>query len=63
MGTLRSTTDHTGMVVNGITLGQPVQDVDDDGEPLGEYGWDDGRLPTGEIDDAGVITVDETELM
>jgi YD repeat-containing protein len=62
MGTLRSATDHTGMVVNGITLGQPVQDVDDDGEPFG-YRWDDGRLPTGEIDESGVITVDETELM
>jgi hypothetical protein len=63
MGTLRSATDHSGMVVNGITLGQPAQDMDDDGQPFGEYKWDDSRLPTGEIDDAGVITVDETELI
>jgi hypothetical protein len=63
MGTLRSMTDHASMVVNGITLGQPAQDIDDYGKPFGEYRWDDGRLPSGEIDDAGVITVDETELM
>jgi len=54
MGTLRSLTDHTGMVVNGITLGSPVE-LDDDPST---YEWDDHRIPSGTIDADGVITVD-----
>lgn len=61
MGTLRSEFDHAGMTVNGITLGQAARDVDDDGEPIGEYRWDDSRLPTGELSEDGTITVDELE--
>lgn len=61
MGTLRSTTDHSGLTVNGVTLGDPAQDMDDDGEPFGEYRWDDSRLPNGVIEDDGTITVDEQE--
>jgi hypothetical protein len=61
MGTLRSTTDHTGMVVNKITLGDPVRDVDADGQPVGEYRWDDSRLPNGVIEDDGSVTLDETD--
>jgi hypothetical protein len=61
MGTLRSTADHSGMVVNGITLGQPARGVDDNGEPVGEYRWDDSRLPDGVISDSGDITVDEVD--
>jgi hypothetical protein len=63
MGTLRSATDHTGMVVNGITLGEAARDVDEDEQPTGDYRWDDSRLPRGSINKAGVITVDETEMM
>jgi hypothetical protein len=62
MGTLRSMTDHSGMMVNGITLGQPAQDIDDNGEPVGEYRWDDSRLPDGVIDDGGEITMDEVDV-
>ena len=63
MGTLRSMSDHTGLVVNSITLGQPARDTDDNGEPLldGEYRWDDSRLPNGVIQDDGTITIDEPE--
>jgi hypothetical protein len=61
MGTLRSMTDHSGMVVNGITLGEPARDMDDNDEPVGEYRWDDSRLPNGVISDSGEITVDEED--
>jgi hypothetical protein len=61
MGTLRSKTDHTGKVVNGITLGDPARDVDNNDEPVGEYRWDDSRLPNGVIEDDGTITLDETD--
>jgi hypothetical protein len=63
MGTLRSTTDHTGLQVNGVTLGQPARDTDDDGDPLpdSEYRWDDSRLPSGTLDEHGEITLDELE--
>jgi hypothetical protein len=61
MGTLRSTTDHSGMMVNGITLGHPARDFDNNDEPCGEYRWDDSRLPHGVIDDSGEITLDEVD--
>jgi hypothetical protein len=65
MGTLRSMTDHTGMAVNGLTLGEAVRNLDEDGEALSdsEYRWDDSRLPNGEITSDGEIIVDETELI
>ena len=55
MGTLRSLTDHSGMSVNGVTLGDPVE-LDDD---PATFEWDDSRLPNGEIDEEGSITIDE----
>jgi hypothetical protein len=61
MGTLRSATDHTGLMVNGVTLGQPARDTGKDGEPVGGYRWDDSRLPDGVISDSGDITVDEVD--
>lgn len=63
MGTLRSASDHTGLVVNSITLGQPARDTDENGEPLldSEYRWDDSRLPNGFVEDNGTITVDDME--
>jgi len=57
MGTLTSTFNHTGMEVNGILLGEPARDVDDNS--VGEYRWDDGRFPSGEISVDGEIAVDE----
>jgi hypothetical protein len=63
MGKMRSTTDHTGMEVNGITLGQPARHVNENDEPVGEYRWDDSRLPSGVITDEGEIIVDESELI
>jgi len=61
MGTLRSTFNHTGMEVNGILLGEPARDVDDNS--VGEYRWDDGRLPSGEISVDGEIAVDDMEMI
>lgn len=61
MGTLRSDFDHTGLQVNGITLGSPSRDMDENDEPVGEYRWDDSRLPNGEVAEDGTITVDESE--
>jgi hypothetical protein len=60
MGTLRSTTDHTGLVVNGVILGQPLETDD----PT-VFEWDDSAFPNGEcavVDGALVVTVDEEEL-
>jgi hypothetical protein len=57
MGTLRSTTDHSGLVVNGVILGEPVEI---DGNPE-TYEWDDSAFPQGEIDAEGNVTPDEGE--
>jgi hypothetical protein len=61
MGILRSSTDHAGLVVNGIALGDPARDTDKDDLPIGEYRWDDSRLPSGVIEDDGTLTLDETD--
>lgn len=61
MGTLRSSTNHSGMEVNGITLGEPASDTDANDKPVGKYCWDDSRLPTGEISNDGTITTDDME--
>jgi hypothetical protein len=61
MGTLRSETDHTGLMVNGVALGQPARDVDDNEQPIGEYRWDDSRFPDGLLDAEGVLTPDEVD--
>jgi hypothetical protein len=63
MGTLRSASDCSGLVVNGVTLGEPtftdeVPSLDPD--PL-LFAWDDPRLPSGVIEDDGTITLDEQE--
>jgi hypothetical protein len=57
MGTLRSHTNHTGMVVDGVLLGDPVE-LDDDPTT---YEWDDHRIPTGEILADGTIVPDATD--
>jgi hypothetical protein len=61
MGTLRSASDCTGIVVNGITLGQPTftDEINEGAEVL--FAWDDSLLPSGLINDDGTITVDEMD--
>lgn len=54
MGTLRSLTDHSGLVINGILLGQPA-------EQDGMYVWDDSSLPNGELDENGIIIIKELD--
>jgi hypothetical protein len=58
MGTLRSTTDHSGLTVNGVLLGEPVE-IDGN---LETFEWDDSAFPNGEIDADGSIILDEEEL-
>lgn len=66
MGTLRSTTDHTGMEINGLNLGGPRQ-VRPDGTPAQEgdadlrYVWEDPLLPNGTLAADGTLAVDEPE--
>lgn len=61
MGTLRSTSDCSGMKVNEITLGDSTftDEITEDADPL--FAWDDSRLPNGFIEDDGTITIDEPE--
>lgn len=61
MGILRSDSDHMGLRVGKVTLGQAARDVDADGKPVGEYRWDDGRIPNGVINEDGTITLTEGE--
>ena len=65
MGTLRSRFDHTHLMVNEISLGQPLRDYDKNLVPIknSQYRWDDSRLPNGEIMSDGQIIVDEMELI
>ena len=58
MGTLKSTTDHTGLEVNGILLGMPNECTC---EPP-YFSWDDSALPNGTIDADGIITLDEESI-
>lgn len=57
MGTLRSLTNHTGLSVNGVTLGEPIE-LDADPHT---FEWDDPRIPTGEILADGTVVVGETK--
>lgn len=63
MGTLRSKFNHSGMVINNITLGQPpilAQDLTDPQAISDAYFiWDDSAIPTGEILQDGTIVPDE----
>ena len=54
---LTSTTNHTGCVINGVTLGEPAFDPE-----TGVYCWDHGTLPEGEVDEMGQITVTVTDM-
>lgn len=57
MGTIKSFTNHSGLIINGVILGEPVEL---DGDPL-TFEWDDGMFPNGELDDKGVLTIIEEE--
>lgn len=57
MGIIRSLTNHTGLVINGVILGYPVE-LDDNPTT---YEWDDGMFPDGELDADGTLTIDEVE--
>lgn len=59
MGTLTSSTDHSGMKVGKVTLGAPTftDAVDESVEPV-LFVWDDPRLPSGVIEDDGSVTLD-----
>ncbi len=57
MGTLRSTTDVKGMVVNGVLLGDPVEV---DGDPA-TFEYDDSAFPNGQII-SGAVVVDEEHI-
>jgi hypothetical protein len=63
MGTLRSKFNHSGLIINGITLGQPPILAEDLTEPQtisdAFFIWDDSMLPTGEISKDGTIVSDE----
>lgn len=63
MGTLRSASDCSGLLVNGITLGDPTftDEVPSlEADPI-LFAWDDPRIPTGVIEDDGTIRIDETD--
>lgn len=63
MGTLRSTTNHAGLQVGKITLGDPAPYTD--GQPSGpdsipdQFLWDDGMLPNGTINTDGLVVQSE----
>jgi hypothetical protein len=63
MGTLHSKFNHSGMVVNGITLAYPAILTQDLQEPMSMsdayFIWDDSRLPNGEILEDGTILIQE----
>jgi hypothetical protein len=59
MGTLRSKFNHSGLVINGVTLGQPPILAEDLTEPQtisdAFFIWDDSMLPTGELLEDGTL--------
>lgn len=54
MGLLKSNTNHTGLVVNNVILGDPVEL---DGDPT-TFEWDDSMFPNGVIDAEGNVVVE-----
>lgn len=63
MGVLRSTSDLTGLEVNGTLLGEPT--FTDDmaalpSEPV-LFAWSHQRLPSGVVNEDGSITLDQAE--
>lgn len=65
MGTLRSKTNRTGLVVNGVTLGDaPITLIDgtapEHGDTISElwFRWDDAAFPNGVVNSDGSVTHD-----
>jgi len=68
MGTLRSKTNRKGVVVNGVTLGDPPISLLDGtapqpGDKIDElwFLYDDPRFPTGVVYASGAVDVDEPD--
>ena len=69
MGTLRSKTNREGVIVNGVTLGDPPITRRDGsplepGDNLADDAWfvyDDARFPTGLVYASGAVDVDEPD--
>jgi len=65
MGRLRAKTNYTGLVINGVQLGEPVI-LRIDAEPLGPgdtiseawFIWDDEAYPTGVVNADSTVTAD-----
>ena len=55
MGRLSSTTNHTGLVINNVILGDPVEL---DGDPA-TFEWDDTAFPNATIDAEGNLIENE----
>lgn len=69
MGTLRSKTNVSGLVVNEVTLGiAPISLVDGTPPQAGDsisdlwFIWDDSAFPNGVVNSDGSVTVDEEEI-
>jgi len=62
MGTLRSASNCSGMVVCGIVLGDPTftDEMHANANPI-LFAWDDSRIPSGVIEDDGTLALDETD--
>lgn len=62
MGVLRSEVDYRGIEVNGVALGEPAYQQDEQGVRVGSFRWDHFRLPNGVIDAEGLIVPDDEGL-
>jgi hypothetical protein len=62
MGTLRSTSDCSGLMFGKVTLGEPTftDEITSNADPI-LFAWDDSRLPNGVIGDDGSVTLDEMD--
>jgi hypothetical protein len=61
MGSLRSYSDCSGIVVNGVLLAEPTFTDRNDPEAESLFLWDHHLFPTGIILDDGTIQIDEEE--
>jgi hypothetical protein len=63
MGTLHSNYNHSGLVINNITLGDPAQECDEEGNVIENsgYSWDHPQFPNGTIEENGSIIIDQED--
>jgi hypothetical protein len=67
MGRLRAKTNYTGLIINGVQLGEPAV-LQSDNQPPGQgdtindawYVWDDQAYGTGVVNADGTVTLDVT---